>query len=167
MNGKRLAAAGAVVLGLGALTASPGAHAQAAQGNAGAPKGEDPSKFFLFHLDGVSTDVARGDLYYCIRQARSIVSERDRMGGGGGILGAIINGRMAEIDRFRMRTAAMRKCMALHGYARYQVPSAEWNAIVGNGDLVVDNKGHTDLGVLDRLAAWASGPAPTGERLVP
>lgn len=125
----------------------------------------DPAKFFLFHLDGVSADQARGDLVYCITQARPILSMRDRMGNSGGLLGAIINGRMAEIDRFRMRNAAMRKCMGMMGYDRYLVPEDMWKTVVDEGDIVLNDDALVDIDVVERMVAFASGPKPTGERL--
>jgi len=144
-----------------------GANAAVDQPAAVAPEADDPAKFFLFHLDGVSADIARGDLVYCIGQAKLILSMRDRTGGGGGLLGALLNARMAEIDRFRMRNASMRKCMGLHGYARYKVPQTEWKTMLKEGDIVLDNKGAVDPEVIDRMAAFASGPTPAGERLDP
>lgn len=128
---------------------------------------EDPSKFFLFHQEGVSFEVARADYGYCIGQSWRILSQRDKMPSQGGLLGAMINGRMAAIDRFRMRNAAMRKCMGLMGYSRYQVPAAEWKALVKEGDIVVANNNKVDPEVVDRLARFASGPTPSNERLDP
>jgi hypothetical protein len=158
-----IAAAAAAVL----CVFAPAAHAATEPVAATAPEVDDPAKFFLFYLDGVSTDVARADLVYCIGQAKSILSLRDRTGSGGGLLGALINARAAEIDRFRMRNAAMRKCMGLYGYARYKVPQTEWKTLVKEGDIVLDNKGAADPEVIDRMAAFASGPKPGGERLDP
>lgn len=128
---------------------------------------EDPAKFFLFHMEGVAVDVARADLMYCIDQVKDILSLRDKMGSGGGLIGAIINARMGEIDRFRMRNAGMRKCMNLHGYARYQVQQAEWRLMVNDGDIVLNNAMTVDPVVVDRLAVFAAGPQPTGKRLDP
>ena len=125
----------------------------------------DPAKFFLFHLEGVTADQARGDLVYCIGQARPILSMRDRMGSSGGLLGAVINGRMAEIDRFRMRNAAMRKCMGMIGYDRYLVPEDIWKVVVNEGDIVLDDNALVDIDVVERMVAFASGPKPAGERL--
>jgi hypothetical protein len=125
----------------------------------------DPAKFFLFHKEGVTTDQVRGDLVHCISQARPILSMRDRMPSNGGLLGALINGRMAEIDRFRMRNAAMRKCMGMIGYDRYLVPEDIWNPMVAEGDIVVTNDGLVDIDVIERMVAFASGPKPAGEKL--
>jgi hypothetical protein len=125
----------------------------------------DPAKFFLFHKEGVSADQVRGDLVFCIGQARPILSMRDRMGGSGGLLGAIINARMAEIDRFRMRNAAMRKCMGMIGYDRYLVPEDMWKVVVDEGDIVLNDDALVDIDVVERMVAFASGPKPTGERL--
>jgi hypothetical protein len=125
----------------------------------------DPAKFFLFHMENVSADQARGDLIYCIEQARPILSMRDRMPSGGGLLGAVINGRMAEIDRFRMRNAAMRKCMGMMGYDRYLVPEDIWKVVVNEGDIVLDDNALVDIDVVERMVAFASGPTPAGERL--
>ncbi len=61
----------------------------------------------------------------------------------------------------------MRKCMGLYGYARYKVPQAEWKLLVKEGDIVLDNKGAPDPEVIDRMAIFASGPTPAGERLDP
>jgi hypothetical protein len=145
----------------------------AAQGQprADAPAGErqdDPAKFFLFHMAGVSYDQARADYVFCIQQARPILSLRDKMGNaGGGLLGAMIGARMGEIDRLRMRNAAMRQCMGLIGYARYLVPEPEWKMLVNEGDIVVADNGQPDPVVIERLARFASGPAPTTQRLDP
>ena len=130
-------------------------------------EGDDPAKFFLFHLDGVSFETARADYGYCIGQSWRILSLRDKMPSGGGLLGAIINSRMGQIDRFRMRNAAMRKCMGLMGYSRYKVAESDWDALVKKGDIVVANNNEVDLEVVDRLARYASGPTPATERLDP
>ena len=129
------------------------------------PAGEDPSKFFLFHAAGVSIAQARADLSYCIDQAAPVLSMRDRMGSSGGLLGALINARMGSIDRFRMRNAVMRKCMGMLGYDRYQVPQAEWDVIVDKGDIVFDNKDQVNSSTTRRLAEFAAGPVPAGEKL--
>lgn len=160
-------------LGVALFTCASGATLAHAQKKAKAGKAEaaevaeDPSKFFLFHRAGVATDVARADLMYCIEQVKGIISDRDRYGGGGGLIGALIDMRMGEIDRFRMRNAGMRKCMALHGYARYQVPQVEWKMLVKEGDIVLDNNGVVDFEVVDRMATFASGATPAGARLDP
>jgi hypothetical protein len=125
----------------------------------------DPAKFFLFHMENVSADQVRGDLVYCIGQARPIISLRDRMGSGGGLIGAMINARMGEIDRFRMRNAAMRKCMGMMGYDRYLVPEDIWKVVVNEGDIVLDDNALVDIDVVERMVAFASGPKPAGERL--
>ncbi len=125
----------------------------------------DPAKFFLFHAEGVSADQARGDLVYCIDQARPMLSLRDRLPSNGGLIGALINGRMAEIDRFRMRNAAMRKCMGMMGYDRYLVPEAVWKVVVDEGDIVLNDSALVDIDVVERMVAFASGPKPAGERL--
>jgi hypothetical protein len=128
----------------------------------------DPSKFFVFHLEGVSYQQARSDYLYCVGQAEPIRSQRDQMGyAQGGLLGSLINGRMGDIDRFRMRNAAMRQCMGLIGYHRYALPEPEWNAMVANGNLVVGNDQQVDMAVVERLARYASGEAPATQRLDP
>lgn len=169
MRLKGLAPALAGALALYGVVAAPAALAQRGKTVAAAPEAvtEDPSKFFMFHLEGISAATARADLTYCVDQAHTILSMRDRNPSGGGLLGALLNGRMAEIDRFRMRTAAMRKCMGLFGYARYQIPAAQWKAMVKEGDMIVDNKGQVDPEVIDRMAAFASGPTPSSPRLDP
>ncbi len=124
----------------------------------------DPAKFFLFYGPGLSKDQVRGDLVYCIDQAKDILSERDRVPSMG-LIGALINGRMAEIDRFRMRNAAMRKCMGMMGYKRFAVPQEQWRMVVDKGDIVVDNKGQVDLAAIERMVDFATGPKPAGEEL--
>jgi hypothetical protein len=142
-------------------------NAQQGNANANAEGADDQAKFFVFHGQGVTFEQARADYYYCISQAQPIISLRDRMGDSGGLLGALINGRMAEIDRLRMRNAAMRQCMHLIGYDRYRMPQAAWNAMVNEGDIVLSNAHQVDPVVVDRLAHFASGPTPTTERLDP
>lgn len=132
-----------------------------------APEKEDPAKFFLFHAGDQSADQFRGDLVYCIGQAYPILSMRDRMPSTGGIFGALLEGRMAEIDRFRMRNAAMRKCMGGFGYARYQVPQDRWNEIVKKGDIVRDNDQLVDAEVVENMVGFATAPAPSSGRLEP
>jgi hypothetical protein len=158
MKRKTLAAAWAALL----LNAGPAA----AQPQPAGERQDDPAKFFLFHMAGVSYDQARADYVYCIRQAWPILSLRDKMGNsGGGLLGAMIGARMGEIDRLRMRNAAMRQCMGLIGYARYFVPEPEWKVLVNDGDIVVADNGRPDPVVIERLARFASGPVPTTQRL--
>lgn len=125
----------------------------------------DPAKFFLFHKEGVSADQARGDLVYCIGQAGPILSMRDRIPSAGGLLGGLLNARMAEIDRFRMRNAAMRKCMGMMGYSRYPVAEDKWKIVVDKGDIVLNDDGLVDIEVVERMVAFASGPKPEGEKL--
>lgn len=122
-------------------------------------KSDDPSKFFLFHHDDVSEDVARGDYLYCIKIARTALSPRAKTQSIG-LLEGLINGRFADVDSFRMRNAVMRKCMALHGYRRYAVAENFWNAIVKGGDIVIGNDGKVDPQVVDALSAFASGTKP-------
>jgi hypothetical protein len=129
--------------------------------------GDDPAKFFLFHGEGVSFETAKADYSYCIDQSWRILSLHDKTPSSGGLIGAIINSRMAEIDRFRMRNAAMRKCMGLMGYARYKVSQEDWDKLVKKGDIVLANNNEVDFEVLDRLARYASGPVPATERLDP
>jgi hypothetical protein len=156
-----------------ALTIAASPPVLAADKKADAPKDDaiveeipgDPAKFFLFHKADTSADQVRGDLVYCIGQARPILSMRDRMGNTGGLLGAIINARMAEIDRFRMRNAAMRKCMGMIGYDRYLVPEDMWKVVVDEGDIVLNDDALVDIDVVERMVAFASGPKPAGERL--
>ncbi len=131
-----------------------------------AAEAADPAKFFMFHAaQGVSQDQVRGDLVFCVGQARPILSLRDRVPSGGGLLGGLINGRMAEIDRFRMRNAAMRKCMGMFGYDRYQVAEEKWKAMVKGGNMVVDDKDRIDPEVIENMVAFATGPVPAGEKL--
>lgn len=132
-----------------------------------APEMDDPAKFFLFHAGDQSADQFRGDLVYCIGQAYPILSMRDRMPSTGGIFGALLEGRMAEIDRFRMRNAAMRKCMGGFGYARFQVPQDRWNEIVKNGDIVRDNDQLVDAEVVENMVGFATAAAPSSGRLEP
>lgn len=127
----------------------------------------DPAKFFLFHAGEQSADQFRGDIVYCIGLAYPILSMRDRMGSTGGLFGALLNGRMADIDRFRMRNAAMRKCMGLMGYARYEVAEARWNEIVKRGDIVKDNDGLVDPEVIENMVGFATAPAPSSGRVEP
>jgi hypothetical protein len=160
MKRETLAAALAALL----LSAGPAA----AQAQPAGERQDDPAKFFLFHMDGVSYEQARADYVYCIQQARPILSLRDKMGNaGGGLLGAMIGARMGEIDRLRMRNAAMRRCMGLIGYARYFVPEPEWKLLVNEGDIVLADNGQPDPVVIERLARFASGPVPTTRRLDP
>ena len=160
----RLAALAAAASGLTPAAAAAPAPAKPAEA---APEGDDPAKFFVFHQDGVSFETARADYGYCIGQSWRILSLRDKMPSQGGLLGALINGRMAQIDRFRMRNAAMRKCMGLMGYSRYRIAEHDWDVMVKKGDIVVANNNQVDLEVLDRLARYASGPTPVTERLDP
>lgn len=158
------------ILGLAALAAAGGAVPSAAKEPAAEQPAEpqdDPAKFFVFHLDGVAFETARADYGYCIGQSWRILSLRDKTPSQGGLLGALINGRMAEIDRFRMRNAAMRKCMGLMGYARYAMPESEWKILVKQGDIVVADNNKVDPEVVERLARLASGPTPATERLDP
>lgn len=132
---------------------------------AAASNADDPAKFFLFHTSEMPKDVVRADLFYCIDRAQNIIAARDRFGSGGGLIGALINSRMASIDRFRMRNASMRKCMGLMGYDRYAMPQAEWKVLVKDGDIVVDNKNRIDPEVVERMVDFATGPAPKTEKL--
>lgn len=140
-----------------------------AQASAKAPvvEKDDPAKFFLFHKGGLSPEQVRADLIYCIGQAKPILSFRDRTPDSGGLLGALLNGRMADIDRFRMRNAAMRKCMGLMGYERYAVDQQFWRTTVKNGDIVQDDNGLVDAEVVERMVTFATGPTPTTARLQP
>ncbi len=168
MKIKRLAAFAAFIAVLGApgVFPSPVIGKEANQADS-AVENDDPAKFFLFHMAGITPDIARADLTYCIDQTKDILSQRDRMGSGGGLLGSLINGHMANIDSRRMRNASMRKCMNLHGYNRYKVPQLEWKAMVNDGDIVLSKQGGVDPDVIDRMAAFAAGTLPAGERLDP
>ena len=128
-------------------------------------EGDDPGKFFVFHLPDVPVLTARADLNHCVDMAKDILSMQDRTGNSNGLLGALIGGRMASIDRLRMRNAVLRKCMGLQGYDRYAMPQAAWKAMVNDGDMVLDNQDAVSTTVIARLSKIAAGPQPTGERL--
>lgn len=123
---------------------------------------ENSARFFLFHSDSVTEDIARGDLLFCIKMARPTLSYRAKLGGGG-----ILGGLLADTDTLRMRNSVMRKCMTLHGYSRYLVPETQWNGVVKEGDIVVGNDGKVDAEVVNNMAAFAAGPKPNFPLLEP
>lgn len=120
-------------------------------------KEDDPSKFFWFHKAGVAPADARTDIQYCLAQTSTIRAKQTPSSGQGGLIGALVEGIMkgviGNVEERRMRDAGMRKCMGLYGYSRYQVPEPEWNAMMRGEDAV------------ERLTVFASGTAPSSERL--
>jgi|CXWL01.1.fsa_nt_gi hypothetical protein len=120
---------------------------------------DDPSKFFWFHKPGLDASVVRSDISYCLLQSLPIEPVRRQSSGGGGLLGAlvegVINGVSMGVERRRLRDAGMRKCMGLYGYARYRMAEPDWNAMMRAPD------------VLDRMVAFASGGQPETERVDP
>ena len=118
---------------------------------------DDPSKFFWFHKADTPIAVAKADIGYCLAQTGNIWPAQKPNYGQGGLIGAlvtgILNGITEGVEARRMRDAGMRKCMGLFGYQRYRVAEPEWNAMMRAADAV------------DRLSLWASGPAPTTQKL--
>ena len=127
---------------------------------------DDPSKFYMFYISGQPKAVVWADWRYCADQASAVLSFNDKIGGGGGgILGALMKDAMASKDRFRMRSAAMRRCMGLLGYDRYAMSEADWRALVGDGDLVIRKDGAVDDARIVKFVEVATGPAPSSGKL--
>jgi hypothetical protein len=118
---------------------------------------EDVRKHFWFHREGVTPEAARADIEYCLAQTNNVRAEMKQSSGMYGLMGALIEGAIHSIiegiESRRMRYAAMRMCMGVYGYARYEVPERQWQEMMESDDAV------------DRLTAYASGPAPATERL--
>jgi hypothetical protein len=122
-------------------------------------KEDDPSKFFWFHKDGADPVIAENDIRYCFIQTSTIWARQNPSSGQGGLIGALVEGIIKGItegvEARRMRDAGMRKCMGLYGFTRYKVPEPQWNEMMRAPDSV------------KRLTAFATGAAPTTERLDP
>lgn len=146
------------------LCSTMSAHGQT-EGQAGAAppvaasvEPDDPSKFFWFHKPDVTPDLARSDIETCFVQTAGIggkIPPNPGVAFGliGGLVGGLLTGVAQANNARRMRDATMRTCMALYGYARYQVPEVEWNAMMRAPD------------AMDRLTAFASGTKPPTERI--
>lgn len=143
-------------------------------GQASSPP-EDPNRYFLFNLQGVSFESAKADYLYCSEQIQDIITYDDLIYRDyhsnrietPGLLHALLVELIASGERRRVHNAAMRRCMALFGYHRYRVSEAEWRALVSGGDIVRSGAQTGDSAVLDRLARFASGPVPPGPELDP
>ncbi len=120
---------------------------------------DDPSKFFWFHKANADAAVAENDIRYCFIQTSTIWAKQNPSSGQGGLFGALIEGLIKGItegvEARRMRDAGMRKCMGLYGFTRYKVPEPRWNSMMRATDSVKE------------LTAFATGTAPTTERLDP
>jgi hypothetical protein len=161
----RIAAQALVALTALALTAPAAAQDAEPKNKAGKvaaadkrnEKEDDPSKFFWFHKTGIDADTAKADIEYCLAQTSTIQAKQNPSSGQGGLIGALVEGIIHSIvenvERRRMHDAGMRKCMGLYGYQRFHVPEPKWNAMMRAPDAV------------DQLTIFASGSAPTTERL--
>lgn len=120
-------------------------------------QGDDTSKFFMFYGDGVSADIVRADLTYCMalsgRAGPAPRGTRYSTVMGGGLLAGIMDAIAMSVEQRRRRDSSMRNCMAMHGYTRYYVPEEDWNRIV-RGD-----------GAIDRMVAYMTGPVPSTRKL--
>ena len=122
----------------------------------------NPRRHFMFHAPGVSQDRALTDYRFCAEQALPALSLNDVLNNNTGILGNLMAGK----DRRDMRAAIMRRCMHAHGYDRYAMAPAAWEAIVGKGDMAVIDNGLNEA-ALFKFAALAASARPVEERLNP
>ncbi len=126
---------------------------------------DDPSKFYMFYIAGQPRAVVEADWQFCSDQASVVLSFSDKIGRPGGLITGIVTDMMSSKDRFRMRSAAMRRCMGMLGYDRYAMSEADWRALVGEGDLVMRKDGIIDHARIAKFAEVAAGPMPSSGKL--
>ena len=114
--------AGALLCGLsgpaGAERRTTGDPSQREAGRqANSDRDDDPRKYFWFHREGITPEVARTDIEYCIAQTSTVHAERKQTSGMYGLVGALVEGLVHSvvegIETRRMRYAAMRMCMGV------------------------------------------------------
>lgn len=119
--------------------------------------GNDTSKFFMFYGDGLPPETIRADLAYCMelagRTGPAPQGTRYSTAMGGGLLAGIADAIAESVEQRRRRDSSMRTCMGLHGYSRYAMAEADWNAMV---------KGDQPF---ERIVQFMTGPVPTTKRL--
>lgn len=123
----------------------------------------NPKYHFYFHRTDSTSDTALADLTQCAELAKPVISINDILSNNMGLLGNF----MASTDRRVMRAAVMRRCMHLHGYARYAMPKSKWSEIVGDGDMAIDKSGEINSLALKIFAELAAGPVPQDQRMDP
>lgn len=116
----------------------------------------------LFHLDGVSEDVARGDLIDCMAAASGALSQYSRSAASGeyGLIGSLIGGLLGGAKTNRLRNASLQKCMVLRGYKLFLVDEPTWQATLKISDPLRLKPGKNQSVIVDALAAFASTPLP-------
>ncbi|MGB3711704.1 MAG: hypothetical protein WA985_08450 [Erythrobacter sp.] len=145
----------------------------------GQPDEGNSWKYFVFHKDGVSAEVARADMIECRNYAEGLVLQKSGStpvyssvpyssagslsplaaglaGGIGSLVGSLVVSFMNEGDRRAMERSNLRKCFAFKNYDRYEIDKDTFKAL---------HDGESDA-VRTRLVEIATGTAPEGERLV-
>lgn len=116
--------------------------------------------FGLYHMNGISADVARGDILYCMAFARDAYSQRSKSGTDAGLVGAVLSGLLGAGPTSSLRNITMQKCMTAHGYHLYLVDEGTWKTLVGDDATKAIKHDRTDAATIDGLAEFASRPLP-------
>jgi hypothetical protein len=120
----------------------------------------DPDNFF-FHKPGVSKETAVADFEECRELASAVEPPRGPSVYTPTVAGAaaagLVQGFIRGGQRRHMGEAALRKCFQVKGYGRYEMTKEEAKQLYSGGWKAMKEK----------LAARASGPAPSQPALVP
>lgn len=116
----------------------------------------------LFHLDGISEDVARGDLLECMAASSDAMSVYSRSAASYeyGLVGSIVGSLLGGAQTNRLRNASLQKCMVLRGYKLFLVDELTWLQILKIADPLRLKSGRDQSLIVDALAAFASKPLP-------
>lgn len=122
----------------------------------------DGQRMSLYHAEGVSEDMVRGDLVYCFGVAGLAMSSRTAQVGdfGYGLVGALLNSWWGSKGTKRMRAAAVDRCMLAHGYRVMRVPDELWRRTLDLDRRAKLNPANADPAVVDALAEFAAKPIP-------
>lgn len=115
----------------------------------------------LFHLDGISEDVARGDLLECMTASSDALSLYSRASSADyGLVGSLIGGLLGSAKTNRLRNASLQQCMVLRGYRLFLVDEQVWLQILRVNDALQLKTGKEQSAIVDALAKFAATPLP-------
>lgn len=142
---------------------------------------DDFDKYFYFHREDTSFDVAYSDILECDSLGsgvnyylsgndaamQSAIAQYGAAGAVGGVIGAAIaDAIFGSAERRRLKRINIRNCMFYKGYDRYGLEKELWQEFHFEEGLTRENADDREA-KLKMQARVASGPKPTTEVLVP
>lgn len=130
-----------------------------AYGDASFAKDISENDYIVYCLPGIHEDIARGDILYCMKLAKSARSSRTLKAKGDlqyGLFGLLMNDLLGSEPTNRMQAAVMQKCMISHGYKIIEVKSSHFRKLIDSTELENPVGSKADSRMVDALSAFAS-----------